>query len=77
MKPKTKAFLLNFLCFGLIFITLRFAINYFLPELNDLLAIFIVGFTSVIISPRFAAVKKQNKEVVLMKWFFSKDLKEI
>ncbi|MDO4880842.1 MAG: hypothetical protein Q3983_06140 [Capnocytophaga sp.] len=77
MNAKTRAFLYNFLSFGLIFITFRLGINYFLPELNHLLASLIAGILSVFLAPRFGAFEKQGREIVLMKWIFFKDVKEV
>lgn len=77
LSAKTRAFLFNFLSFGLIFITLRLILNFLFPQLAYLFASFIAGVLSVFLSPRFAAVEKQGREVVLMKWIFFKDIKEV
>lgn len=77
MAPKTKAFLFNFICFGVIFITIRLGINYFFPELGRLLASLISGITTIIISPRFAAVPTDEGVKLFMKWIFFKDVKKI
>ncbi|MDO5608536.1 MAG: hypothetical protein Q4G08_08795, partial [Capnocytophaga sp.] len=70
MNAKTKSFLFNFLCFGLIFITIRLGINYFLPEMKFLYASLISGIVTIFLSPRFAAIPTQNGEKVFMKWIF-------
>ncbi|GIZ15120.1 hypothetical protein [Capnocytophaga catalasegens] len=77
MSAKSRAFLYNFLSFGLIFITLRFIVNFLLPELNYWIAVTISGFTTIFLAPRFGAFEKQGREVVLMKWIFFKDIKEV
>lgn len=76
MKPKTKAFFLNFVCFGLIFVTIRFGINYFFPRLPFLYASLISGVTTVFLSPRFASIPTKQGKKVFMKWIFFKDLRE-
>ena len=69
MNSKTRAFLYNFLSFGLIFITFRFGLHYFFTELNHFLA--------SVLAPRFGAFEKQGRQIVLMKWIFLKDVKEV
>ena len=77
MNAKTRAFFYNFLSFGLIFITFRFGLNYFFTELNHFLASVIAGIASVFLAPRFGAFEKQGRQIVLMKWIFLKDVKEV
>lgn len=77
MSAKTRAFLFNFLAFGLIFITLRLIINFLFPQMEYLYASVAAGIISVLISPRFGAFERNGKEIVLMKWIFIKGVKEI
>lgn len=77
MDTKTKSFLLNFLCFGLIFITLRLGINYFFPELKHLYASLISGVATIFISPRFASIPTDKGNKLFMKWVFLKNIKEL
>lgn len=76
-SAKTRAFVFNFFAFGIIFISLRLVINYFFPELAFLIASLVAGMVSIFISPRFAAFERNGREVVLMKWIFLKDIKEV
>lgn len=77
MALKTKAFLLNFVCFGVIFITIRLGINHFLPELKHLFASLISGLATIVISPRFAAVPTDRGEKLFVKWIFFKGVRKI
>lgn len=77
MSAKNKSFLLNFLCFGLIFITFRLGINYFFPELDRLWAALIAGVLTIFVAPRFAAIPTDKGEKVFMKWILLKNIKQI
>ncbi|ATA72757.1 hypothetical protein ACILDT_04595 [Capnocytophaga canis] len=77
MTAKSKAFLFNFLCFGLIFITIRLGINYFFPELERLTASIISGVVTLFLSPRFAAIQADSGEKLFMKWIFIKGIKQL
>ena len=77
MKPKTKAFLFNFLSFGVIFVILRFGINFLLPETNYFLALMLSGILAIFFSPQFAAIPTEEGEKLFVKWFFWKGVKKI
>ena len=55
MSAKSRAFLYNFLSFGLIFITLRLIVNFLFPEFNYWLAVTISGGATIFLAPRFGA----------------------
>lgn len=76
MKPKTKALIFNFIAFMLIFLVFRLTLGSFLKMNTIWLGLISAVITSVI-TPKFAVVKKDGKEKILMKNFFSKDLKEL
>jgi hypothetical protein len=71
MKPKHKALLLNFLGFAIIFLAVRFALDY-LFEANRFLLAFISAVMATLFSPKFAAIRTNEGEKLSMKWFFSK-----
>ena len=71
MTPKNKALLLNFIGFAIIFLAVRFTLDYFF-EANRLFLAFISAIAATLISPKFAAVKTEEGEKLSMKWFFSK-----
>ena len=78
MSAKGRAFLLNFLCFGVLFILIRWGVLYFFPNLTYMITFLITGILSIILAPRFAAFKKEEgKEVILMKWIFLKNIREL
>ncbi|ATA92505.1 hypothetical protein CGC56_10250 [Capnocytophaga canimorsus] len=76
MNIKTKAFLLNFICFVVIFIGLRMGIHYLFP-IKYLYAAIISGIVSLLIAPRFAVVNTAYGDKLLMKWIFIKGVKEL
>lgn len=78
MALKTKAFLLNFICFGLIFITFRLGVmGCFFSEMSSMMAALISGVGAIFVSPRFAAVPTDAGEKLFMKWIFVKGVKKI
>lgn len=78
MATKTKAFLFNFICFGLIFVTLRLGVmNYFFPEASPAVGAIASGIIAIFISPRFAAIPTDTGEKLFMKWIFVKGIKKI
>lgn len=78
MSVKVRAFLFNFLCFGALFILIRLGILYFFPSLPYLITFVITGSLAIILSPRFAAYNNdEGKEVLLMRWIFLKDIRQL
>ncbi len=77
MSAKTRAFLFNFLSFGLIFITLRLLVNFLFPQVVYFYASIISGILGVFLSPRFGAFERNGEDIVLMKWIFLANVKEI
>lgn len=71
MKRKTKALLLNFIGFAVIFLAVRFTLDYFV-EANRLLLAIISAITATVASPKFAAIETDEGEKLSMRWFFSK-----
>ncbi len=78
MRPKSKAFLFNFLCFGLIFVLLRVVIfHVFFPEFATIFAASISGVVAIFLSPRFAALPTDQGEKLFVKWIFFRGIKKI
>ena len=71
MKPKHKALLLNFLGFAIVFLAIRFTLDY-LFEANRFLLAFISAVVATLFSPKFATIRTKEGEKLSMKWFFSK-----
>jgi len=76
MKPKTKALIFNFVAFMLIFLAFRLTIGYIL-KLNGLWLGLICAVIASILAPKFAVVKENGEEKVIMKTFFSDDGREV
>ncbi len=76
MSLKTKAFLYQFLCFAVLFIAARFA----LEASSNLKGIwlpvtaFVIG---TLLSPKFRVIETNEGEKMYMKWLFVKGVKEI
>ena len=78
MSVKVRAFLFNFLCFGALFILIRLGILYFFASFPYLITFVITGSLAIILSPRFAAYNNdEGKEVLLMRWIFLKDIRQL
>ena len=76
MSKKTKAFVYQLICFALLFIVAKFAIEaytnlsgYWIP-----ITAFVVG---TILAPQFQAVVTKDGEKLFMKWIFMKGVKEL
>ncbi|NKI27666.1 hypothetical protein HCG49_13940 [Arenibacter sp. 6A1] len=76
MKIKHKALLFNFLGFALLFVIARLLLGYFFPLHRILLAI-IAAVIANVLAPKFAVVKVDRIEKVMMKWIFMKGVREV
>ncbi|MGB5437416.1 MAG: hypothetical protein WBM98_16080 [Maribacter sp.] len=76
MKPKTRAVVLNFLGFAILFLVIRFALGYFF-EVNRFYLALIAAIAASILAPKFAVVKAEEREKVMMKWIFIKGFREL
>lgn len=75
-KLQLRAFLLQLLCFGILFIGFRFLIDKY-TNLDGFwipVTAFVVG---TLLSPQFQAVKTNDGEKLFMKWIFMKGVKVI
>ena len=76
MSKSTKALLLNFLGFAPIFLLVYFLAQQF-TGLDGLWIPLTAFMVTLLLSPKFQAVKIHGQEKILMKWFFIKGFKEI
>ena len=76
MRPKHKALLFNFIAFALIFLAIRFASGLIWSE-NQLLLALGSAILASILAPKFAAVKTNRGEKLMMKWIFIKKVIEL
>jgi antibiotic biosynthesis monooxygenase (ABM) superfamily enzyme len=74
MAPKYKALLFNFISFTVLFVILRVALGYFLSFHSLVLALIAAVLANVLV-PKFWVAPNQGK--VLMKWVFSKGIREL
>ena len=76
MSAKVRAFLFNFLCFGVLFVLIRLGILWFFPNLPYFVVFAITCVLAIVLSPRFAAYEDEGKEVLLMRWIFLKGIRQ-
>ena len=76
MSKKTKAFLLQLICFVILFLLFRYVVAHYTNLTGYWIPItaFVVG---TILSPQFQAVNTNAGEKLFMKWIFFKGVKEI
>ncbi len=74
MKPKYKALLYNFISFTVLFIIIRLFLGYVLP-INRIFMAITAAIAANILAPKFWISKNEGK--LLMKWVFSKGIREI
>lgn len=71
MKPKTKAFVLNFICFAVLYILVYFLIGQF-TQLTGWMKPVASAIAASILAPKFQAIRTNEGEVVFMQWMFLK-----
>lgn len=76
MSLKTKAFIYQFLCFAVLFIAARFALEAFsgLSGFWLPLTAFVIG---TLLAPKFRVIKTNDGEKMFVKWLFLKGVKEV
>ena len=75
MKPNYKVLIYNFLGFAILFIIFRFGLGLLL-ELETFYLALIAAILASFLAPKFAVVKKEGKDLIVMKWIFIKGFKE-
>ncbi|WP_072765945.1 hypothetical protein [Arenibacter nanhaiticus] len=76
MKIKHKALVFNFLGFAILFVTARLLLGYFFPLHRVFLAV-IAAVIANILAPKFAVVKIDRVEKLMMKSIFMKGVREL
>jgi fucose permease len=76
MSPKTKVFIYQFLSFAIIFIPLRYLIAW-LAKSEGMWIPFLAFIVTIFIAPKFQVVQTKEGSKIWMKWFFSKNIKEL
>lgn len=76
MKPKFKVLVYNFLGFAILFIIFRFGLNLIL-QLESFYMSLIAAIAASILAPKFAVVKKEGVDKIVIKWIFMKGFKEL
>ncbi len=76
MKPKYKTLIYNFLGFAILFVLFRFGLNLVLQLATFYMAL-IAAISASILAPKFAVVKNDGEEKIVMKWIFFKGFKEL
>jgi hypothetical protein len=76
MKAKYKTLIYNFLGFAILFVLFRFGLNFVL-KLDLFYMALIAAISASLLAPKFAVVKQQGLEKIVMKWIFFKGFKEL
>ncbi|MEH6514045.1 hypothetical protein [Maribacter arcticus] len=76
MKPKHKVLVFNFLGFAILFVLFRFGLSLFL-KLDTFYMSLIAAIAASFLAPKFAVVKKEGVDKIVMKWIFLKGFKEL
>jgi len=76
MKPKYKVLVYNFLGFAILFMVFRFGLSLFF-QLDSFYMSLIAAISASFLAPKFAVVKKEVMERIVMKWIFLKGFKEL
>ncbi|HUH25270.1 MAG TPA: hypothetical protein VLY87_01460 [Flavobacterium sp.] len=80
MNKSTKVYIIQFICFAVIFLVTRFVITHFglLSGLLSGLWIPIAsGIVTILLAPQFKIFKIDEKETVFVAWVFSKKGKPV
>lgn len=75
MKPNYKVLIYNFLGFAILFVIFRFGLGLLL-ELDTFYLALIAAILASFLAPKFAVIKKEGRDIIVMKWIFIKGFKE-
>ncbi|APQ18393.1 hypothetical protein [Maribacter hydrothermalis] len=76
MKLKHQVLVYNFLGYAILFILLRFVLHFTL-KLDSIYLALIAAIAASVLAPKFAVVKKEGVDKMVMKWIFIKGFKEL
>lgn len=76
MTKATKILIIQFLCFGLIFLGARFLIIHF-ALLTGLWIPVVSGIAAIVVAPQFKVFKVDGVDTVFIAWLFSKKGKPV
>ncbi|WP_299130071.1 hypothetical protein [uncultured Winogradskyella sp.] len=74
MKSTTKATILSFIIFAIIFLSFRVLLSTFFDFQNRLIPSVVSAVVASVLSPRRTIIKKQSGKEVQLKWVFSKKI---
>lgn len=70
MNKTTKVYMVQFLCFAIIFLIIRYTIGYF-GWLSGYWIPIVSGVLTIFLAPQFKVFKVDGKETVFVAWIFS------
>lgn len=76
MNKTTKIYMVQFFCFAVIFLILRYTIGYF-GWLSGYWIPIVSGVLTIFLAPQFKVFKIDGKETVFVAWIFSKTGKPV
>lgn len=77
MSTKTKVFILNLVCFMVIFLILRFSLLYLITEIHQLIIVLAAAIIASIICPKFFFIQEDGKDRIKLKWIFLKGIRTL
>ena len=76
MNPKYKVLIYNFLGFAILFILFRFGLTIMI-QIDSFYMSLIAAISASFLAPKFAVVKTEGVDKIVMKWIFIKGFKEL
>ncbi|MFD1017038.1 hypothetical protein [Winogradskyella rapida] len=74
MKTSTKAGIYVFVIFAVIYVAVRFMLQFIFEDINSMVLAVASAVITVILTPQRRIVKKQSGEEIQLKWLFSKKI---
>jgi hypothetical protein len=76
MKPKHKVLVFNFLGFAILFVLFRFGLSLLL-QIDSFYLSLTAAIAASFLAPKFAVIKNERIDKIVMKWIFLKGFKEL
>ncbi|RCW93598.1 hypothetical protein [Winogradskyella arenosi] len=74
MKTSTKAGVYVFVIFAVIYVAVRFMLQFIFEDINSMVLAVASAVITVVLTPQRRIVKKQSGEEIQLKWLFSKKI---
>ncbi len=74
MKTSTKAGVYVFVIFAVIYVAVRFMLQFIFEDINSMVLAVASAVITVVLTPQRRIVKKQSGEEIQLKWLFIKKI---